>query len=459
MQNEKSYIRLPLWKKLAYGVGDFGANYCWSFIAGFILIYCTNTLGISAAVIGTIMMLSKILDGISDVIMGQVIDRTKCRFGKARFWMLVSALPVGISTFLLFTVPASFTENTKYAYIYIMYTLMGAVFYTMNNIAYSTLSALATKNNKERVEMGSYRFVFAITAMLIINSTTMPMVEAFGGGQKGWTVVALIYSVICVVCLLVPVLCIKELSQEELEETKIQSVGTEEKKLGFWKSFSYLLHNKFFIIILFLYLVDYLMNGITGGVGVYYATYILGDAALLGILSMARLLPKIVLLPFVPKLTEKIGMRTASMLGCILSLGGAVLAYFGRTSFVIVCIGMVIESIGWAPKTGSLNALIAATDDYSYLKHGHRMTGTMFSCSSMGMKVGTGLGTALCGWLLTFGGFDGMAKIQTEQAIATIGNMYILPVVFGMIVTVALFYFLNVEKVNKELRMQKEADK
>ena len=108
------------------------------------MLYFTNVLGISAGVVGTLIMVSKILDGVTDVFMGNVIDRTHSRMGKARFWLLVSTIPLAISTYLLFNVPASFNENTKYVYIFVVYTLMGAVFYTMNNIAYSTLMALCS---------------------------------------------------------------------------------------------------------------------------------------------------------------------------------------------------------------------------------------------------------------------------------------------------------------------------
>ena len=135
--SEKKY--LTFMQKVGYGVGDLGSNYCWTFVSSFVLIYCTNTLGISAGVIGVIMMLSKFLDGISDVIMGRIIDKTKSKMGKARFWYALSAFPVALFTFLLFNIPGSFSENTQYVYIFIVYTLMGVVFYTMSNIAYAVM--------------------------------------------------------------------------------------------------------------------------------------------------------------------------------------------------------------------------------------------------------------------------------------------------------------------------------
>ena len=232
MSNQKQQEQsLSLIRKIGYGVGDAGSNFCWTFIASFIMIYCTNTLGISAAVIGTLMMISKVLDGITDVFMGRIIDATHSKMGKARFWYFVSSFPVAIFTFILFNVPGSFTENTKYAYIFIIYTLIGAVFYTMNNIAYSTLTALCTKNPKDRVQMGSYRFIFAAVGILFLSFCTSGLLEYFGGGQKGWTAVSLIYSIICLVLLLVPVFAVHELPEEELRE----AVGTDKRLFFFSK--------------------------------------------------------------------------------------------------------------------------------------------------------------------------------------------------------------------------------
>ena len=120
--------RLSLFQKIGYGMGDFGSNYCWTFVGGFIMIYCTNTLRVSAAVVGFLMMISKFLDGFTDVIFGMILDRTHSKMGKARFWYFWSAFPTAISVFLLFNVPGTFSDNTKYAWVFIVYVLMGAVF-------------------------------------------------------------------------------------------------------------------------------------------------------------------------------------------------------------------------------------------------------------------------------------------------------------------------------------------
>lgn len=443
--------KLPLWRKIGYGVGDAGANFCWTFIASFIMIYCTNTLGVSSAVIGSLMMISKILDGFSDIIMGRIIDKTHSKFGKARFWYLISILPLAIFTFLIFNVPTGFSDNGKCVYVFVLYTVVGAVFYTANNVAYSAMTALCTKDAKDRVQMGSYRFICAIAAVLIISSFTTGIVEYFGGGQKGWTAVSLIYAIVCTICLLIPFFSVKELSEEELAEGE-----TKEEKSNFFKDFACLIKNKYFVLILLMYIFMYIMSGVMSGMGIYFATYQLKNASLLGVLNMASRFPFIVVLPFVPYITAKVGMRKSILLGDAIGIVGSVLIVVGglTANFPMILVGFVIRTVGTSPQTGALNALIAETDEYSYLKFGRRMTGTIYSCSSMGIKIGTGIGVALCGYLLDFSGFNGKMAEQAASAITAINWSYLLGVALLPVVSFVIFYFLNVEKANEKLRKE-----
>lgn len=450
-KTQENVKKLKLVQKLGYGVGDFGSNYCWSFVASFVLIYFTNVLGVSAAVIGTIMLMSKVLDGITDVFMGTIIDHTKHKMGKARFWYFVSCFPTALCVFLIFNVPSGFAENTKYVYIFIVYTLMGAVFYTMNNIAYTTMSALVTKDPKERVQLTSYRYIFAVGGVILLTSTTSGLVEYFGGGQSGWRMVSIIYTVVCLITLLVPVAAVRELPEEELSEGKM----AEDKESGnFFQTIGLLLKNKYFVMGLIYYIFMYLAGGIFQGLGIYYVTYNLGNAGFLGAVSMAGMLPTILLLPFVPKMAEKMGIRNIAIAGYVIALAGAILAYIGggMASMTLILAGMVIRTFGTAPMTGGFNALLAEVDDYSLLKFGKRVTGSIYSCVSVGIKVGTGLGTALCGYLLEFSKFDGSAEVQSDFTLSTIMNAYFLPYVVLAVVTLIILFLFDVEKQNRKLK-------
>ncbi len=171
---EKTYLKW--YQKLAYGAGDLASNCSYGLVASFVLLYLTGTMGLDSAIIGSLMLASKVLDGISDVIFGTLIDRTHSKLGKARPWMLYGQVGVSLCLFLLFAIPAGST-TMQYIYFFIVYTALNAVFYTANNIAYSALTALITKNNNERVQLGSFRFMFAVITNIVMGFSVTGLVE------------------------------------------------------------------------------------------------------------------------------------------------------------------------------------------------------------------------------------------------------------------------------------------
>ena len=151
---EKKYLKL--YNKVGYGGGDFAANMVYGLISSFVMIYLTNTIGMDAGIIGTLILVSKLLDGVTDILFGSLIDRTHSKFGKARPWMFWSYFGNAIALIALFAIPMNLSSKLQYAYFFIAYTLLNAIFYTANNIAYSALTSLITKNSQERVQMGTF---------------------------------------------------------------------------------------------------------------------------------------------------------------------------------------------------------------------------------------------------------------------------------------------------------------
>ena len=164
--NEKKYLKW--YNKVGYGSGDIAGNVVYAFLTSFVMIYLTDTVGLNAGIVGTLIALSKLFDGVTDLFFGSMIDKTKSKMGKARPWMLYGYFGCAVTLVGIFAIPASLGQTAQYAWFFICYTLLNAVFYTANNIAYSALTSLITKNNKERVEMGSFRFIFAFSTSLLI---------------------------------------------------------------------------------------------------------------------------------------------------------------------------------------------------------------------------------------------------------------------------------------------------
>ena len=449
---EKKYLKW--YQKVAYGSGDLAANCSYGLVSSFILLYLTGTMGLNSGIIGSLMLASKFLDGISDVIFGTLIDRTHSKLGKARPWMLYGQIGLSVCLFLLFAVPAADT-TVQYIYFFVVYTALNAVFFTANNIAYASLVALITKNNNERVQLGSIRFMFAVVTNIVMGFAVTGMVEKFGGGAAGWRTTALIFAIIALVVNTISCLAVKELPEDELadELAAKKTKNADDDKLSFGETVKILVHNKYYLLILAIYLVYYIMSNLTTGAGAFCATYYWGDGSLLGTFSMMKMFPVIIALALAPGLVKKFGsMQKVNFWGYLVSsvLGIPMIYFAAQKNVKMFLLLMFIKGIFAGMLSGSLNALIAEISGYTTRTTGKRMDGMMFSCSSLGVKVGGGIGTAAVGWLLELGGFVGTAAVQSEGAIRMIFNLYItFPVIMGVIITV-LLAFLDVENANKK---------
>lgn len=447
MDKQKKYLSLP--KKLAYGSGDLGSNFFYMLISSFTLIYMTNAVGLNAGIVGTLIMVSKLLDGVTDIFFGSLIDKTKSKMGKARPWMFFSGFPLAVSMILVFAIPQGMGDNAKYVWFFIFYTCANALFYTANNIAYATMSALITKNDSERVSLGSFRYIFAVVASILVSAITVMLTEVFGGGAAGWRTVAIIYAVLFLVFNSLASLCVKELPFEEETEIKY---GEPKQKESFWYLLKIVLTNKYYLLLLAIYLLFYTSNNMGTSIGVYYFTYIMGNASLLGVVSMSSMV-MIVGLIFNPTLVKKFGMYKVNLYSYIVTSVLAVLMmiFSFSANFGGIVVTAFLRGISSAFLMGSLNALVAEVAQNNWLKNNVHTEGMMFSCSSIGMKIGGGIGAGMAGWLLALVNFDGMAEVQPDNVLTMIKFIYgAIPVILTILITVCLV-FMKVDSENRKL--------
>lgn len=446
---ERKYLKW--YNKVGYGSGDLAANCIYGLLTSFVMIFLTDTVGLDAGIVGTLIMLSKFADGITDVFFGTMIDKTHSKLGKARPWMLYAGFGNGILLIATFAIPMSWEKAAQYAYFFITYTLLNAVFYTANNIAYASLTSLITKNGNERVQMGSIRFMFSLVTNITVASVTVGFVAKMGGGAAGWRNVAIIYAVISIIVNAISVFSVKELSEEELSEGIVKS-GEPQEKISFGEALKLLVSNKYFLMIAAFYILMYVQTGISG-IGIYYMTYVLGNPALLGTFSMVGMLPMVIGLAFTPALVKKFkGMYRLNLYGyCAASVFRIIFVFAGINRNIPLMLGsMALSGLCTSPVTGDVNALISAASEYTVRTKGKHIEGTMFSCSSFGIKVGGGLGSAMSGLLLSAGGYVANAAQQSEQCIRMLDFMYLGFPLISIIVITVIMYFLKVEKANAD---------
>ena len=451
---EKKYLK---WHhKIGYGAGDIAGNCVYALLTAFMMIYLTDTIGMSMGVVSTLIALSKVFDGVTDFFFGRMIDKTKTKMGKARPWMLWPYIGCAITLVACFSIPTSWGQTAQYIFFFLSYTLLNAVFFTANNIAYASLTALITKNTSERVQIGSFRFIFAFATKIVIEAVTIFAVGWLGGGMVGWRTIAIIYAIVGLITNTYSVFSVKELPEadEEMDEER-----EEEHKLTFLKSFKLLLKNKYYVIICCSYILTQLYASVIG-MGTYYTKYIMGNEEIFSTISLAINITMVVALTILPYVIKKMGgMYKLNIFGYIIAalgrVGVMVGGYMGNLPLMLAF--TAVSTIGIAPLQGDLNALIACCSEHTTLTTGHRLEGMMYSCSSLGIKLGGALGTAICGWMLDAAGYIENAAVQTASTVSMMQFLYLwMPIILNAAVGF-LLVFLRVEKANEKLIAQKNA--
>lgn len=258
MNRKEKTITGKIIERFSYGCGDYGCNIIYTAMSAFLLFYYTDYAGVSALAVGTIMMVSRVFDGISDIIMGIIVDRTKSRFGKARPWLLRMCIPFALSGVLLFSVPVGWTQAAKLVYVFITYNLTSTVIYTAINVPYSSLNALMTQDPYERSVLSIFRNLLATAGTLTINMVTLPLVEFFGDNAAAWTKTFCVLGLLAVAAFLINFFGTEErVKASAVADGKAKNVPIKEGIRALFK-------NKYWIMmtcVLALFFLNYSVNG------------------------------------------------------------------------------------------------------------------------------------------------------------------------------------------------------
>lgn len=288
-----NHQKIGMFEKIAYGMSNMGGNICNTAIASFITLYYTDSVGIAAATVGTMLLIARIFDAISDIVMGTVIDRTNTKWEQARPWFVLSILPFVLSTILVFAVPDGMSTLGKTIYMYVTYIFTGVICYTMNSLAAVSMQSLMTGDTKERMGLNAPYQIFGFVSIIAVNMVTINLVET------------------------------TEESKKEIKVTLRQGLPV-------------LLRNKYFYIVLILSISNYITINTFNAGGVYYAMYILGNGNLFGLITIAGMLPTILLTTAVPYVGNKLGKKNTLMLGYILQAVGFVIVNISVIHWITV---------------------------------------------------------------------------------------------------------------------------
>ena len=454
MKEKRKLTPAVLFERFCYGCGDFGCNIIYTAMSAFLLFYYTDYAGVSAAAVGTIMLISRVFDGVSDIIMGTIVDRTRSKYGKARVWMLRMCVPFALAGILLFSVPTSLGSTAKLVYVFITYNLVSTVVYTAINVPYSSLNALMTQDPYERSVLSIFRNLLATAGTLLINLVTLPMVEFFGDNAAAWTKTFAVLGVLAVVAFLLTFIGTKE------RVHAVSELNGEAEKISFVDGIKALFANKYWIMMTCVLAFFFLYYAINGGATVYYAKDILGDKNLVSTINGTYNAVQIAAMFFIAGMVKKYGKRNVFSCGLILTTIGMLVLEFGGGSMPVILVSSLIRGVGNACGGATMWAMVSDTIDYGEWKTGIRTEGLVNSACSFGYKIGNGIGSALLGLIIEVSGYVGEAATQSSSALLAIRLCYTwIPIAIFVICFVILrFYHLDTEfaGILKDLRDRAE---
>ncbi len=435
-------------KRIGYGAGDFACNLVFSTMASYLLFFYTDVFRISAAVAGTLMLVTKIIDAFADTGMGLLVDRTKTRWGQGRPYFIIGALPFAVFTIMTFIVP-DFSMSGKILWAYITYCLLN-IAYTVVNIPLNTIVPRLTSDNHERNWLVSTRMICALLGTALVMTITTPMVNFFGQGddQKGYLVTMTIYGIVAVLVFVFTFMNTKEVVPPTVQPGK-SSFKEDFKGLTAPAAI--------FFILNFLYFSLYVIRNTTV---IYYFTYNLGRTDWLTFVGIFGILSGLPILLLLPWLQKKMAKKNVLLLSTLIYIVGDLVLYFGKTSPAMLIAGLTITGLGIYGIFGTTFAIQPDVIDYSEYKNNRSISGMIAAFQGFFVKVSLGLGSALVGVFLKIGGYVPNAT-QTESALKYIEISFIwVPLIICVLIGITIvFYKLDDKRAEMDIELERRRAK
>jgi len=443
--------KVTLREKIGYGFGDAASSMFWKVFSIFLPIFYTDVFGISAAAVGTMLLVTRIWDTANDPIMGIIGDRTNSKWGKFRPYMLWIAIPFGLAGVLMFSTP-DLGMTGKLIYAYITYTIM-MMAYTAINVPYASLLGVMSPKSNDRTSFASYRMVFAFAGSILVVLIYQPLVDLFQGMVSEQTSYQLTMIVVGALAVFFFILTFSW-TRERISPPKEQQNNLKEDLKNLGKNIPW-------FVLLGAGVATLIFNSVRDGVALYYFKYFIGDGA--AITWTATTLSFSTAYLFLGQTTNMIGVMMAKpvsahigkrrtfmyamFMAAILSgifyhidKDGLLMIYLLQ-ALISFCAGIIFPLL-WS--------MYADSADFSQWKTGRRATGLVFSASSMTQKLGWTIGGSVTLWLLSYYGFEANMEQSAETLNGIKYMMSYFPGIAALISgLVMIFYQLSDEKMEE----------
>lgn len=434
--------KLSLKEKLGYACGDVASNFYWRVFDVFLFIFYTDVFGIPAAAVGTMMLVTRLVDAFSDPLMGALADRTQTKYGKFRPYLLWGIIPLAAAGVLTFTVP-DLDESGKIVWAYATYIFM-MLAYTFINVPYGALLGVVTGNTQERTTLTSFRFIGAFSGGSLVAFLTPELVSYLGNGDEvtGWQLTMGLYGVIAAM-----------LFSFSFYSTKERISPPVNQKTPVLQDLKDLTKNKPWIVLFCLALIIMMTISLRGSTGTFYFKYFVGREDLIGSFSLAYMLSLAVGAASTPLLTKFFDKKSLlTLLMMIVAILSVSFYFVPKDHIQLMFTLQILIGLALGPKSPLVFSMYADTADYSQWKTGRRATAMIFSAAAFAQKLGGAIAGAMIGWILASMGYIAN-QAQTgasEQGIVLL--MTLIPGVIAIVAVVAIRFYPLTDEQQKQIQ-------
>lgn len=411
-----------------------------------IAFYCTDIVGLNATVVGTLFLVSKIIDAFTDLGFGFLLDKTHTKWGKARPYE-VFIIFEWLFAALMFMIPNA-SQTVQYIWLFIMYTMVNAVCATALGGIDSVYMARAFTTEQNQIKAISINGFIVMFCSIVFNIIFPRWLATGGTTQAGWTKLVISLGVVMSVIGILRFIFCKEIVADKPNEEGKKATND----LSLKESLGLLSKNKYLFIIVGMMLLTFIVNNMQTAT-TYYFKYIYGDLSAQGTAAITSMVVVPALI-FFPMLSKKFGTTKLLQVCCVLGIIGMAIRTIGGPNMATIIVGGLLFGLGTLPISLMINTYLIDCMDYGEWKTGVRIEGLVASIANFASKVGQGLAVGLVGLVMGLAGYDGLAATQSAAANNAIVFLYnILPMIlFAVMFVLSLMYKVD------SIRPQMNAD-
>lgn len=459
--NKQNKARAFGWRdKIGYMFGDFGNDFTFVFASLFLMVFYTKVLGIKAELVGLLFVVARLVDAITDITMGRIVDSVKPgRDGRFKPWIRRMCGPVALASFLMYqSGVANASMTVKVVYMFATYILWGSICYTAINIPYGSMASVISDDADDRASLSTFRSIGAALATLIIGVVAPLLVyttdangnQVVEGGRM--TIIAGIFSLGAIICYLICYFLTTERVQV--------APGEAGERVGILGTLKRLISDRALLGIIVAAVLLLLASLLTQSINQYVFLDYFKDKTGISIMSAVGIIPSLILAPFVLPITRKFGKKEASALGCLIAGAASILLYFLHVKSMWMFI--VISTLGYVG-FGFFNLVIWSfiTDviDDQEVKTGKREDGTIYAIYSFARKFGQAVAGGIGGFALAKTGYDESVQVQAQavaDGIYDVATLYPGILYIGVGLTLIFIYPLSKRRVKENVAALKK---